>query len=145
VQLVWKTSLQDIVESPTLLKSISVLTTEGANGEVSTHITLLVDGKIYFLRPEFLVRGTGYVSYQKLVCSLWIFLTVVYSFENMIRPTEMWGCPLGRSRTRWSTTGLLGQPMTQTTILFGHSMAPPSRYRALWVWWKESFRYPSHY
>lgn len=57
LQLVWKTSLQDIVESPTLLKSVSILTTEGADGDVATHITLLVDGKIYFLRPEFLVRA----------------------------------------------------------------------------------------
>lgn len=55
LQLVWKTSLQDIVESPTLLKSVSILTTEGPDGVDSTHITLLVDGKIYFLRPEFLV------------------------------------------------------------------------------------------
>jgi len=57
LQLVWKTSLQDIVESPTLLKSISILTTGGTDGKESTHITLLVDGKIYFLRPEFLVRS----------------------------------------------------------------------------------------
>lgn len=55
LQLVWKTSLQDIVESPTLLKSVSILTTEGPDGVDATHITLLVDGKIYFLRPEFLV------------------------------------------------------------------------------------------
>lgn len=56
LQLVWKTSLQDIVESPALLKSVSILTTDGTDGTSATHITLLVDGKIYFLRPEFLVR-----------------------------------------------------------------------------------------
>jgi len=62
LQLVWKTSLQDIVESPALLKSVSILTTDGTDGTSATHITLLVDGKIYFLRPEFLVRDLVYYN-----------------------------------------------------------------------------------
>ncbi|KAF9319914.1 hypothetical protein BG003_007759 [Podila horticola] len=66
LQLVWKTSLQDIVESPTLLKSVSILTTEGPDGVDATHITLLVDGKIYFLRPEFLSDGNVRLSFRQI-------------------------------------------------------------------------------
>jgi hypothetical protein len=90
LQLVWKTSLQDIVESPSLLKSVSILTTEGPDGDVATHITLLVDGKIYFLRPEFLVRTARqfmpwYFSEDK--GDLETFLTMAFPFD--IRLTEM--------------------------------------------------------
>ncbi|KAG0293497.1 hypothetical protein BGZ98_002152, partial [Dissophora globulifera] len=66
LQLVWKTSLQDIVESPTLLKSVSILTAEGSDGTEATHITLLVDGKIYFLRPEFLPDGNVRLSFRQI-------------------------------------------------------------------------------
>ncbi|KAF9197029.1 hypothetical protein BGZ50_002740 [Haplosporangium sp. Z 11] len=66
LQLVWKTSLQDIVESPALLKSISILATEGSDGTEATHITLLVDGKIYFLRPEFLTDGNVRLSFRQI-------------------------------------------------------------------------------
>ncbi|KAI8605643.1 RIC1-domain-containing protein [Dissophora ornata] len=66
LQLVWKTSLQDIVESPTLLKSVSILTAEGSDGNDATHITLLVDGKIYFLRPEFLTDGNVRLSFRQI-------------------------------------------------------------------------------
>ncbi|KAF9570180.1 hypothetical protein EC968_002119 [Mortierella alpina] len=66
LQLVWKTSLQDIVESPALLKSVSILTAEGRDGVECTHITLLVDGKIYFLRPEFLPDGNVRLSFRQI-------------------------------------------------------------------------------
>ncbi|KAF9586012.1 hypothetical protein BGW38_010406 [Lunasporangiospora selenospora] len=46
LQLVWKTSLQDIVDSPLLLKSVSILTTENTDGIDATHISLLPDGNV---------------------------------------------------------------------------------------------------
>ncbi|KAG0258412.1 hypothetical protein DFQ27_004650 [Actinomortierella ambigua] len=66
LELVWKTSLQDIVESPSLLKSISILTADQPDGTKSTHITLLVDGRMYFLRPEFLPDGNIRLSFRQI-------------------------------------------------------------------------------
>ncbi|KAF9913412.1 hypothetical protein BX616_010073, partial [Lobosporangium transversale] len=66
LQLIWKTSLKDIVESPTLLKSVSILTSQSPDGNDATHITLLVDGKVYFLRPEFLSDGNVRLSFRQI-------------------------------------------------------------------------------
>ncbi|KAG0227961.1 hypothetical protein BGW41_003585 [Actinomortierella wolfii] len=66
LELMWKTSLQDIVEAPSLLKSISILTAEQPDGTKSTHITLLVDGRMYFLRPEFLPDSNVRLSFRQI-------------------------------------------------------------------------------
>ena len=74
--------MQDIVESPTLLKSVSILTAEGSDGSDATHITLLVDGKIYFLRPEFLVSNR-IPEYAAKFCFV-IFVPAYNSFCNLL-------------------------------------------------------------